>query len=80
MIRTENVTIGGREFVHTWSDEWRDLRQEDTGLIFSEAYDLVDAPHAYTETGDAKEISDAEALSIITGGEYGKEGGAYAEI
>lgn len=73
MIKTETVYIDRRKFVHTYSDDGHALLQDGTGLVFDDAYDHVSNLHTYTETGEAKEITDSEALAIITGGEFGRE-------
>ena len=75
MIKQEQVTIDNREFIHTYSDEGRDLLQVDTGIVYEDVLDLVEYPHEYEETGEPKQISDSEALAIITAGEYGNGGG-----
>lgn len=68
MIRTETVTIGEKQFIHTWSDVGADLKQDGTGNIYSDAMDLVEYPKTYTEIEKPdEEISDSEALAIITG-------------
>ena len=72
MIKQEQVTIDSRQFIHTYSDDGHDLLQTDTGIVYSDVYDLVEYPHTYEETGDPQEITDSEALAIITGGEYGE--------
>lgn len=72
MIRTENVTIGSRAFIHTYSDSGAQVVQADTGYVYDEAFDLVEYPHTYTERErEDEEITDTEALNIITGGEFG---------
>jgi hypothetical protein len=50
MIRTENVTISGREFVHTYSDGY--FLIERNGIDYVDAYDPIDlaSERIYTET------------------------------
>ena len=50
MIKTEQATIGQAVFVHTWSDAEMMIRQDSTGVLYEDAYDLVDHPETYTET------------------------------
>ena len=69
MIKTETMTIGSKEFIHTYSDMGYQMIQDgDPEKVYADAMDLVDHPHTYTEieTPD-EEISDSEALAIITG-------------
>lgn len=68
MIRTENITIDGREFVRTYSDSGLRIMQE-TGAAYDEAVDVADSGHTYTETNEQiqDEITDSEALNILLG-------------
>ena len=50
MIKTETITINGRTFVRTYSDANRMIRQDGTGVVYSEAYDSADSGKTYTET------------------------------
>ena len=68
MIRTEQATIGQAVFVHTWSDAEMMIRQESTGVLYEDAYDLVDHPETYTETdipkgGDEDEEATPEEIA-----------------
>lgn len=47
MIITENITIRGREFIRTTSDENRYVVRD--GVAYSEAIDQVDSGRVYTE-------------------------------
>lgn len=69
MIFTETVTIAGREFVRTYSDAYK-IRKVGTTEVYEEAYDLPGAGWSYEETEESggDEITDSEALTIITGG------------
>lgn len=49
IIKT-NETIDGRAFTYTRSDAGFLIKQEDSGQIYTDAYDLVEYPHDYTET------------------------------
>lgn len=81
-ICTDNITINGRIYVRTWSDEGVYIHGGYPEGNYTEATDPADAGRVYTETsipipgpGD-EEISDSEALAIITGGEAGEGGEA----
>lgn len=68
MIKTEVVTINGRQFVHTYSDDGVMIERD--GIEYDEAYDPIDTGRTYTETDIPIESeSDAEEiLSILLGG------------
>lgn len=70
MIKTETVTIGGRELTHTWSD--RSVMIERNGILYDSAYDPVYAGRVYTEALDHPieelELTAEEALQILLGG------------
>ena len=65
MIKQENVTINGKHFVHTYSDEGRYIVRD--GVAYDEAYDPAELDRQYTE-GDEIPVTDEEAFSIIMGG------------
>lgn len=73
MIATENITIGGRELVRTYSDANLMIRQDGTGAVYSEAVDPAGIGRTYTETDEIIEtdIPDmeekAKAYDIIMG-------------
>lgn len=78
MIQTENLTINDREFKRTYSDEDFYILQEQTGIEYTEAIDVMTANYAYIETDkpierEEEEKTDieqkAEAWDILTGGE-----------
>lgn len=77
MITTETITIHGREYVRTRSDAGKMIRGGNPEGLYSEAVDPADAGRAYIETDipipvpdpEDEEITDAEALAIITGGD-----------
>ena len=48
MIKTEKVTINGKEFLYTYSD--KGLQIERDGDVYDEAYDPIDSNRTYTET------------------------------
>ena len=65
MIKTETRTDG---LVYTYSDVGKKIQKIGTDEIYDTAIDLPNAGYTYAETDADSEISDAEALSIITGG------------
>lgn len=50
MIKTENLTINGRAFVKTYSDEGYMVERE--GVRYSEAIDPAEFGRQYTETDE----------------------------
>ena len=78
MIQTENLTINDREFKRTYSDEDFYILQEQTGIEYTEAIDVMTANYTYIETDkpierEEEEKTDieqkAEAWDILTGGD-----------
>lgn len=65
MIKTETVTINGKQFVHTYSDEGRYVVRE--GVEYEEAYDPAELDRQYTE-GEEIHVTDEEVLNILIGG------------
>ena len=79
LIATENITIGGRELIRTYSDANLMIRQDGTGNIYSEAVDSLNSGRTYTETDTPIEQTeddrvaqleeDSKALKILLGEE-----------
>ena len=65
MIKTETRTDG---LVYTYSDVGKKIQKIGTDEIYDTAIDLPNAGYTYAETGADSEITDSEALEIITGG------------
>ena len=65
MIKTETRTDG---LVYTYSDVGNKIQKIGTDEIYDTAIDLPNAGYTYAETDADSEISDSEALEIITGG------------
>ena len=68
MLLTEELTVEGRILVRTYSDQ--NMQIERDGVRYAEAIDPQDSGREYTETDDPideGEITDSEALRIITG-------------
>ena len=72
MIKTETITINGRQLLRTWSDAGRMIERD--GARYSEAVDPLDSGRTYTETDEQVEtatMTEAEekaaAYDILTG-------------
>ena len=65
MIKTETRTDG---LVYTYSDVGKKIQKVGTDEIYDTAIDLPNAGYTYAETDADSEITDSEALNIITGG------------
>jgi len=61
MIVKENMEIGGRAFVKTYSDAGFYIERD--GARYSEAIDPADIPRTYTETDEPIE-DDGEELTV----------------
>lgn len=57
----------GIKLYRSYSDGGKMLQQSMTGDIYAEAIDIENSSNTYIETDDM-DISDEEALNIITGG------------
>ena len=65
MIKTETHTDG---LIYTYSDVGKKIQKIGTDEIYDTAIDLPNAGYTYAETDADSEITDSEALEIITGG------------
>lgn len=65
MIQTETITINGKEYIRTWSDQTMMIERD--GAVYEEAIDPIDSGRTYTETeqpiadNTEAEIEDYEA-------------------
>ena len=60
-IVTEKIKIGKREFMHHYSDRDMQIRQVETGILYSDAIDLVESTYTYDETDiPIEDIEDPE--------------------
>lgn len=59
----------GVKLFRTYSDEGKQLLQNETGIVYDEAIDVEGAPYTYSETGESKELTAEEALELIIGGD-----------
>jgi hypothetical protein len=69
MIKTENVTIGGKAFIRTYSDKGMMIHGGSPEADYSEALDPAELGRTYTETTTPieDETSAEELLNILTG-------------
>lgn len=58
MIKVENVTINGKEYKKTYSDQNKYIQKKGTERIYSEAIDKLTSTAEYVETD--KEIEQQE--------------------
>ena len=65
MIKIETRTDG---LIYTYSDVRKKIQKIGTDEIYDTAIDLPNAGYTYEENDADSEISDSEALEIITGG------------
>lgn len=68
MIIVENIVINGRALKHIYSDAGFKIIRDD-GVVFDDVV-TVNSASEYAENSEPinEQITDAEALSIITGG------------
>jgi hypothetical protein len=71
MVKTENLTINGKNFTRTYSDSGNMIERD--GVRYSEAIDPAEFGRTYVETDEPVEIPDetaakAAAYDILTGG------------
>ena len=70
MIKTENLTIGGKTFIRTYSDAGMKIHGGSPASDYDEAVDPAELGRTYTETNIPIETDATEAeeiLSIRTG-------------
>ena len=65
MIKKETRTDG---LILTYSDLGKKIQKVGTDEIYDTAIDFPNAGYTYAETDMESEITDSEALNIITGG------------
>lgn len=65
MIRTEQVTIGGREFTRTYSDAGLTVVRD--GVAYDEAIDPAELGRTYVEGMPIDADEATELLGILTG-------------
>lgn len=69
MIKTENVTIGGKQFTRTFSDKGMMIHGGSPEADYSEALDPAELGRTYTETDIPieDEATAEEIVEILTG-------------
>lgn len=69
MIKTETLTIGGKQFIRTYSDKGMYIHGGSPEADYSEALDPADLGRTYTETTTPieDETSAEDILNILTG-------------
>lgn len=60
MVKVENVTINGKEFKKTYSDEGYYIQKKGTEQVYSEAIDIPSANYEYEETDKKIEKQEEE--------------------
>lgn len=65
LFKTRN---DGVKLFRTYSDEGKQILQNETGIVYDEAIDVEGTPYTYSETGEDKELTAEEALELIMGG------------
>ena len=60
MIKQEEIILGGNTFLHTYSDKGFYIEQIETGIIYSEAYDVIPCKFTYRETDKLIEKEEIE--------------------
>lgn len=66
MIKTEELTINGKLFIRTYSDEGYMVERD--GVRYSEAVDPAEFNRQYIETNEqieSEDISDSEFVSML---------------
>jgi hypothetical protein len=53
----------------TYSDAGKKIIQNETGITYTEAIDVENAPYTYSESDEPVELTAEEALAIILGGD-----------
>lgn len=70
IVREEYKTrADGVKLFRTYSDEGKEIIQNETGIVYEEAIDVENAPYTYSESNEDMELTAEEALKIILGGE-----------
>lgn len=59
----------GVKLFRIYSDEGKQIIQNETGIVYDEAIDVENAPYTYTESDEDVELTAEEALAVILGGE-----------
>ena len=60
MVKVEKITINGKEFKKTYSDEGYYIQKKGTEQVYSEAIDIPSAKYEYEETDKKIEKQEEE--------------------
>lgn len=60
MIREEEFIINGITFIKRYSDEGFYILQNETGVKYGEAIDIITTPYTYTETDELIPVEQEE--------------------
>lgn len=67
MLKTENMTINGKQYIRTWSDIGMMIERD--GALYEEAIDLAELNRKYTETdtpiSTTEEATEADYLAAL---------------
>lgn len=55
----------GVKLFRTYSDEGKQIIQNETGIVYSEAIDVEDAPYTYSESEEDVELTPEDALAEL---------------
>ena len=72
MIVTEQME---NNRIRHYSDSGFRILQNETGIVYDDAVDVLPCRYTYSETGEpveGDELTDSQALYILTGGAYGE--------
>lgn len=72
MIVTEQME---NNRIRHYSDSGFRILQNETGIVYDDAVDALPCKYTYSETeepAEGEELSDSQALYILTGGAYGE--------
>lgn len=72
MVKSEQLE---NNHIRHYSDSGFRIRQNETGVVYDDAVDVLPCRYTYSETEEPipdRELTDSQALYILTGGEYGE--------
>ena len=64
MLRTEIVELGEMNFRYTHSDAGMQIKQVETGILYDEAYDILEKAYTYEETDVPIDTGEAEDIEV----------------
>lgn len=63
MITQEEKEINGKMYLHTYSDTYM-LRQVETGILYSEAYDVIPCQYTYVESEELLPVEEPQEAEV----------------